>query len=108
MEMPFTLAQAGFTVRGSVRNLVKADQVRNTLAAAGADVGRIEFVELDLLSDAGWRNAMSGVRYLHHVASPFQLEAPRDKMELIRPAVDGTERALRATAQSLKQQGLIT
>lgn len=90
------LLQAGYTVRGSLRNPGRAELVRETLAAAGADVSRLEFVELDLMSDAGWREATAGARYLQHVASPFYLEAPRDKMELIRPAVEGTERALRA------------
>jgi nucleoside-diphosphate-sugar epimerase len=91
------LLKQGYTVRGSVRNLAKADKVRATLAAHGAYLSRLELVELDLLSDAGWEAAMSGVRYVHHVASPFVLEQPRDRNELIRPAVEGTRRAV-ATA----------
>lgn len=90
------LLNAGYTVRGSVRNLGKADKVRETLARAGADISRLEFVALDLLSDEGWREAMEGCRYLQHTASPFVIKMPADKMELIRPAVEGTERALNA------------
>ena len=90
------LLGAGYTVRGSVRNLGKADKVRTTLARHGADVSRLEFVALDLLSDKGWREAMDGCRYLQHTASPFVIKMPDDKMELIRPAVEGTERALNA------------
>lgn len=90
------LLQAGYNVRGSVRNPDKADQVHRTMAAQGAKIDRLEIVTLDLERDAGWREAMSGVKYLQHVASPFNLQAPRDKMDLIRPAVGGTERAVKA------------
>ncbi|MFK4808775.1 NAD-dependent epimerase/dehydratase family protein [Devosia sp. ZW T5_3] len=88
------LLNSGYFVRGSVRNLSKATKVRDTLARAGSDVSRLEVVELDLLSDAGWDAAMKGVRYLQHTASPFSLETPKDPQDLIRPAVGGTERAL--------------
>jgi nucleoside-diphosphate-sugar epimerase len=90
------LLAAGFIVRGSVRDLKKADKVRHTLAAAGADVSRLEFVALDLMADKGWPESMQDVRYLQHVASPFVAQMPADKMELIRPAVEGTRRALEA------------
>lgn len=90
------LLNAGYTVRGSVRNLGKVDKVRETLARAGADITRLEFVALDLLSDRGWAEAMDDVRYLVHTASPFVVQAPRDPEELIRPAVDGTRRAISA------------
>lgn len=88
------LLEAGFTVRGSVRNLNKADKVRATLQKAGAETARLEFVALDLMNDAGWAEAMADVRYLQHVASPFVISMPNDKMELITPAVEGTRRAL--------------
>ena len=90
------LLAAGYQVRGSVRGLAKADKVRDTLAKAGADVGRLEFVALDLLKDDGWEAAAQGCRFLLHTASPFVISMPADKMELIRPAIEGTERALNA------------
>ena len=40
------LLAAGYQVRGSVRNLAKADKVRDALTKAGADVSRLEFVAL--------------------------------------------------------------
>jgi dihydroflavonol-4-reductase len=95
-HVALALLGAGYQVRGSVRNLAKADQVRATLAKAGADTSRLEFVALDLLKDDGWEEAAQGCRYLVHTASPFVLEMPKDKMDLIRPAIEGTERALSA------------
>ena len=94
------LLKQGYAVRGSVRNLNKADKVRATLKAAGADLSKLDFVALDLNSDAGWTEAMAGVRYLQHTASPFVTSMPKDKMELIRPAVDGTRRALEAALKA--------
>ena len=86
------LLAAGYTVRGSVRDLKKADKVRRTLAANGGDVSRLEFVALDLLRDAGWDDAMQDVQFLFHIASPLVRVMPKDKNDLIRPAVEGTTR----------------
>lgn len=94
------LLNAGYTVRGSVRNLGKADKVRATLSRAGADISRLEFVELDLTADTGWDAAMADCRYLQHTASPFVLKMPEDKMDLIAPAVDGTTRAISAALRA--------
>ncbi|UJW84096.1 SDR family oxidoreductase [Devosia sp. SL43] len=102
------LLNAGYTVRGSVRKLSKADKVRDTLSRAGADIARLEFVALDLLDDAGWVEAMDGVRYLQHTASPFILETPKDPDELIRPAVDGTRRAIEAALTSRVERIVLT
>jgi nucleoside-diphosphate-sugar epimerase len=95
-HIALALLKAGFTIRGSTRNPAKADQVRATLVKAGADVSAVEFATLDLTSDVGWAEAAQGCRYLMHTASPFVISMPKDKMELIGPAIAGTERALRA------------
>lgn len=102
------LLQAGYTVRGSVRNLAKADKVRQTLARAGVDISKLEFVALDLLDDAGWTQAMEGVRFLQHTASPFVLSTPKDPQELIRPAVEGTRRALTAALAARVERIVLT
>lgn len=95
-HVALALLRAGYIVRGSVRDLARADKVRRTLAAAGADISRLEFVALDLSKDEGWADAMADVRFLQHTASPFLLSMPDNPDDLIRPAVDGTERALNA------------
>jgi len=102
------LLAAGYQVRGSVRNLAKADKVRETLARAGADVSQFEFVALDLLKDDGWEAAAEGCRFLAHTASPFVLRMPTDKMELIRPAIEGTERALNAGLKAGVERVVLT
>lgn len=107
-HVALALLGAGYAVRGSVRNLEKAEKVRQTLARAGADISQLEFVALDLSSDGGWAEAMDGVRYLQHTASPFVLSMPRDRNELIGPAVAGTERALMAALAAGVERVVLT
>lgn len=102
------LLNAGYKVRGSVRNLGKSDAVRETLSKHGANVDALEFVALDLMKDDGWADAMQGVRYLHHVASPFVISMPKDKNDLIRPAVEGTERATKHALESDVERVILT
>jgi nucleoside-diphosphate-sugar epimerase len=102
------LLKAGYLVRGSVRDLRKADKVRDTLGKAGADLSRLEFVALDLLSDAGWDEAMADVRYLQHTASPFVTKEPKDRNNLIRPAVEGTRRAVGAALRAKVERIVVT
>jgi nucleoside-diphosphate-sugar epimerase len=95
-HVALALLGAGYVVRGSVRDPGKAAAVKAALGQAGADTGRLEFVALELGSDAGWAAAMTGVRYLQHVASPLPGRLPADREEVIEPAVEGTRRALEA------------
>jgi nucleoside-diphosphate-sugar epimerase len=102
------LLNAGYFVRGSVRDMKKADKVRATLAKAGADISRLEVVALDLLDDTGWSEAMADVRFLMHTASPFVLQVPKDPNELIRPAVEGTQRAIGAALAAGVERMVLT
>jgi dihydroflavonol-4-reductase len=89
-------------VRGSLRSTGRADEVRDALRHRLSDpsaLDQLSFVELDLGRDDGWTEAMEGADALFHTASPFPMAQPRDENEIIKPAVDGTLRALRA-AQS--------
>lgn len=91
------LLAAGHDVRTTVRSLAKEQKVRDTLAQAGAkNLDRLSFVAADLNQDEGWAQAVTGCDYVQHVASPFPLAQPKDENDLIRPAVDGTLRVLRA------------
>lgn len=107
-HIALALLNAGFEVRGSVRKLSKAEKVRQTLSQAGADVSRLDVVELDLTADRNWAEAMEGVRYLQHTASPFTLTMPKDRNELIGPAVAGTERALSAAVSAGVERVVLT
>lgn len=102
------LLAAGHLVRGSVRDAAKAERVHGTLERHGADLSRLEIVALDLMEDEGWDAAMAGVDYLQHVASPLLIETPADRHELIRPAVEGTRRALEAALAASVRRVVLT
>lgn len=93
------MLNAGYRVRGTVRSMKRTAQVTETLAKH-ADVSALEFAQADLESDEGWREALAGCSDVLHVASPFPAAQPKDEQALIRPAVQGTLRVLRAAAAS--------
>jgi dihydroflavonol-4-reductase len=103
------LLEAGHDVRTTVRSLTKEQAVRDTLARAGAkSLDRLTFVAADLNQDAGWAEAVDGCDYVQHVASPFPLAQPKDENDLIRPAVDGTLRVLRAARDADVKRVVLT
>jgi nucleoside-diphosphate-sugar epimerase len=89
------LLRHGYAVRGTVRSLRSA-QVDHLRALGGS----LELVEARLDADEGWAEAVAGCTYVLHVASPFPPSTPQHEDELVRPAVDGTLRVLRAAAES--------
>ena len=106
------LLNQGYEVRASVRKLSKADEVRNAVKPHLIDSSnldtRLTFVELDLEKDAGWDVALSGIDVLMHTASPFPIASPKDENDLIRPAVDGTLRALKAAKKAGVKRVILT
>jgi dihydroflavonol-4-reductase len=102
------LLKSGYRVRGSVRRPEAASEVTAAVAKLVEPAGRLEFIPLDLLSDAGWDEALRGCKYLMHVASPNPIAFPKDPDELIRPAREGTLRALRAAAAAGVARAAVT
>lgn len=102
------LLKKGFEVRGSVRNMKKADEVLMTLAAASVDAQNLTFVQLDLTSDKGWNKATEGCDYMMHIASPFTIANPKTEEEMITPAVEGSLRALRAAESAGVKRVVVT
>ena len=102
------LLRRGYPVRGTVRRLDKADDVRRAVTLAGADPSGLTFAVADLLSDAGWGDAAAGVTYVLHTASPFPLQQPDNPEDVIRPAVDGTRRVLKAAMTAGVKRVVVT
>ncbi len=106
------LLNQGYQVRASVRSLGKSNEIVDALRDHVKDVktldSNLSFVELSLDSDAGWNDATAGVAVLIHSASPFPLVIPANEDELIRPAVDGTLRALRAAKNTGVKRVILT
>lgn len=85
------LVDDGWTVRGTIRDLKKADAVRRSL-----DMPGLELFAADLSSDAGWEEALAGCDHVQHIASPIPEREPKDEQELIKPAREGALRVLAA------------
>lgn len=90
------LLKNGYSVRGSLRNISKSEKIVNAIKKEVDPKDNLEFCELNLLNDKGWDDAAKGCDFVMHVASPFINMEPKDENEYIRPAVDGTMRALKA------------
>ena len=93
------LLKNGYSVKGSLRSMNREQEVRDAVKTETDDT-KLEFCKLDLLDDDGWEEAMRDCDYLMHVASPFVIEDPKDENELIKPAKEGTLRALNAAKKA--------
>jgi len=91
------LLEQGYRVRTTVRSLEREGPVRSILTEAGMKNGaQLTFVAADLTSDEGWPDAVAGVDYVQHVASPVQPGQVENEDDLIIPAREGALRVLRA------------
>jgi len=94
------LLDEGFSVHASVRAPARAEETRAAVAPSIKDSidldKKLHFSILDLNEDTGWQEALHGSGALIHTASPFPMAQPSNENDLIRPAVDGTRRALTA------------
>ena len=101
------LLNSGYRVKGSLRTIQRETEVRKSLNV-DIEKANLEFCKLDLLENEGWDEAVSDCDYLIHIASPFYLEEPKNENDLIKPALEGTLRALRASKNSNIKKIVIT
>ncbi|TDQ10216.1 SDR family oxidoreductase [Pedobacter metabolipauper] len=95
------LLQIGYTVKTTVRSLKSKDKIIAMLKEAGIqDFSNIELVEADLTTDNNWTDAVKDCLYVLHIASPIFLQLPKNEEDMIRPAVDGTLRVLKAAKKA--------
>jgi nucleoside-diphosphate-sugar epimerase len=103
------LLDAGYRVRTTVRSLQREADVRAMLKAGGAEPGEaLSFAAADLMSDAGWPEAVAGCDFVLHVASPFPASVPKHEDELIVPAREGALRVLRAARDAGVKRVVLT
>jgi nucleoside-diphosphate-sugar epimerase len=103
------LLERGYEVRTTVRSLDREPAVRAILEDAGMqNGGALSFVAADLLSDTGWTEAVAGCDFVLHVASPVHVERVDNEDEVIRPAIDGSLRVLRAARDAGVKRVVLT
>lgn len=103
------LLQSGHHVKTTIRLLSKKDKVLAMMKTGGlTNFEHLEFMEADLSNDKNWAEAVAGCTYVLHVASPIFLKLPKHEDEMIRPAVDGTIRVLKAARNAGVKRVVIT
>ena len=102
------LIKEGYFVRGSLRSKQRQQEVIEALSKEVDTTNNLEFCELDLTKDNGWDKAMTDCCYVLHVASPFVINEPKHESELIKPAVEGTLRALKAAKKANVKRVVLT
>lgn len=91
------LLEKGYGVRTTLRSISKKNDVIGMLRTGGiTSFDSLSFVEADLTKDTNWADAMIGCQYVLHVASPTHAAATASEEDMVRPAVEGTLRVLRA------------
>ena len=88
------LLHKGYAVKGSVRSTNKQDEIISGFKNSNIPIENLEFCTLDLLSDDGWKEAMEECDYVFHIASPYFIKVPKNENDMLRPAIEGTIRAL--------------
>jgi nucleoside-diphosphate-sugar epimerase len=95
------LLQQNYKVKTTIRTSAKKDKVLNMLKnGVIQNFENLSFVEADLTQDKNWDIATENCDYVLHVASPIHLKLPKHEDEMIRPAVEGTLRILKASENS--------
>jgi nucleoside-diphosphate-sugar epimerase len=103
------LLQQGYRVRTTVRSIKRKDEVTNMLKEGGlSDFTNLSFVEADLTKDDNWDEAVKNCDYVLHVASPIFLKLPDHEDDMIRPAVDGALRVLKAARDAGVKRAVMT
>ncbi|KAK5047330.1 hypothetical protein LTR84_006852 [Exophiala bonariae] len=103
--------KAGYHVRAAVRSQEKADLILAAPSIKELNPGKsLTFIFVpDLLQPGAYKEAVKGVDYIIHVASPINNGIPEDKYEshLIRPAIAGTLGILEAAKDEPKVQRIV-
>lgn len=102
------LLNDGHEVKGTMRDLKRANSMRAIYSKHVQDLSTLSFAELDLLDDNGWEEAFDGMDYVIHTASPVPSQIPNDENDIIQPAVQGALRALKAASKAKVKRLVMT
>lgn len=103
------LLNQGYHVRATLRTLSRKEEVKSMLTQGGAtDFANLEFIQTDLTSDRNWMEAATGAAYVIHVASPTPATRPDDGDAMVKMAVDGTLRVMKAAKAAGAKRVVLT
>tara|TARA_Y100001970_G_scaffold163099_1_gene199364 strand:- start:2059 stop:3072 length:1014 start_codon:yes stop_codon:yes gene_type:complete len=102
------LIDRGFLVKTSLRSMNRKNEIIDSISKKIECKNKIEFCELDLTKDDGWNEAINGCDYVLHVASPLMLGFPKNPDDIIKPAVNGLKRCLKAAVNNKVKRFVMT
>ncbi|KRK65327.1 nucleoside-diphosphate-sugar epimerase [Companilactobacillus tucceti DSM 20183] len=92
------LLEQGYSVRTTIRSSKKIELVKKLLTRGGIkDFSNLSFEMADLTSDNNWEKVMNDATYVIHPASPTPTLHFKNEDEMIKPAVNGVLRVLKAS-----------
>lgn len=94
------LLDHGYEVRGTIRDLAKADKLRAMFAQHTSKSDSIEFVAATLTDTDCWQAAVEGCDGIFHIASPVPLEQPKNADDIVIPAKEGALNVLKAAHEA--------
>lgn len=95
-HIAINLLNAGYSVRGTMRNLARKESIFNILSDNAINTDKLEFFKGELTEPDDWDKAMEGMDYVMHVASPLPFDLKKNADDLIIPAREGTLNVLNA------------
>jgi dihydroflavonol-4-reductase len=102
------LLEKGYQVIGTLRDMKRANSIKNVIAQHTSHTDNLRFVEADIQDENIWQKLMVGVDYVQHIASPFPKIMPKDENDLIIPARQGNINILSAASACGVKRVVIT
>lgn len=102
------LLEKGYQLVGTLRDLERADDIKNVIAQYTRNISNLEFAQADLQNANVWDELTKDIDYVHHIASPFPSELPENEDDIIRPAKEGALNVLRASVKNGVKRVIMT
>ncbi len=96
------LLNHGYNVRGTLRSLDRADQIREIVAKHTENADKLSFVTATLTDEHCWHDAVAECDGIIHIASPVPppTKQPDNADEIVKPAREGAINVLKAAKKA--------
>lgn len=94
------LLNKGYLVLGTLRNINRADEIKEVISEHTKNIDSLSFAEANLNDIDVWGSLMKDIDFVLHIASPFPRTLPKKEEELIEPAKNGTLNILKAASKN--------
>ncbi|WP_299211060.1 aldehyde reductase [uncultured Aquimarina sp.] len=102
------LLNKGYEVIGTLRDMKRANEIKQVIAENTSNIDKLDFAEADLMDKSVWNDLASEVQNVIHIASPFPRELPKNQDDLIIPAKTGTLHILEAASRNGLRRVVLT